>query len=245
MKLSSISRIATALAAIAGCTTAAPAPRPFDRDVDIYSRTDRVFQSVIAGIATDIHSKACDLNRSARDCARAAGLHTLAKYHSSRAKWNLKKFRAHHSGTAEASTVAPGLKSQRLALGTMDHKDAADLSQKAADRAEQVGWHELAKFHRDEVKAHHEHMESLRHDPDHANNSRELAHTTPLKVDHMESALLNQQAAHLAGHRGLRMLAKDHDDRANQNIQFIYSDIQDPQYAHATKAKALETLGSI
>ena len=38
MRFSSISLIATALVAIAGSVTAAPAPRPFKRDVDIYSR---------------------------------------------------------------------------------------------------------------------------------------------------------------------------------------------------------------
>jgi len=41
MKLSSISLIAAALAAIAGSTTAAPTPRPFERDVYIYNRQDR------------------------------------------------------------------------------------------------------------------------------------------------------------------------------------------------------------
>jgi len=105
-----------------------------------------------------------------------------------------------------------------------------------------VGWQRHAKFHEDEAKAHHEHMKSLRHDPLHANGSREAARTTCKQVKHEESSAENQKAAHVAGHRGLRGRAQHHDDHMNKNIGFITSDRQDPHYADTSKAEALETI---
>jgi len=72
MKFSSISLIAAALAAIASSATAAPMPRPFERDVDIYSRTT---QDVEHSTREKIHKEAfitclqaCHAARKMGDC---------------------------------------------------------------------------------------------------------------------------------------------------------------------------------
>ena len=71
MKLSSISLIAAALAAIVGSVAAAPTFRPFERDVDIYSRAN--------------HQELKSL-RDAAHHARKHGLHTDAEHYDKAAE---------------------------------------------------------------------------------------------------------------------------------------------------------------
>ena len=227
MKLLSTSLIAAALAGI----TAALAPRPFERDIDIYSRAP-------SGIGVVVHSTAERLHRSAMTCAHEVGLDSLVKYHKSKAKWNAKQARRHRDGTGDESSIPIGFASRQSARGTIDHKHAVDASLDAAERAKDVDWPERTKFHEEDAKKHFERMATRIHDAGHADWSKGAANETIARVDHEVSARLSRQAASLAGHRGKRKLANKFDHYANKNTEKLTSGKLDPGYAHATEAKA-------
>ena len=77
MKLSLVSLVATVLAAIAGSGTAAPVPRPFERDVNIYSRAYRKARKA----AVAFHHSTMTRCREAAILCHAAGEPNRAQHH--------------------------------------------------------------------------------------------------------------------------------------------------------------------
>jgi len=117
MKLSSISFIATALAAIIGSATAAPTPRPFERDVNIYSRAhrdehewaaERHYHAAYNAWDTSNKAEEANLHKTAAllevhkelNLADMRG-HTAAKYHDSWSSYPLSS--EHHIKDANKS----------------------------------------------------------------------------------------------------------------------------------------------
>jgi len=127
MKLSSISLIAAALAAMAGGATAAPAPHP---------------------TGTADHKKAADKSLRASDDAYQMGWHRLANFHQDDAELHREhmKTEQHNADFAERS-----IKMAQTTLDKVDHHGAAVLCRQAAilltpqgRHAEARGFHDLA-----------------------------------------------------------------------------------------------------
>lgn len=110
MKLSSISLIA--LAVIAGGATAGPAPRPFEHDVDIYTRATH--QALV-----DAHQLSFNHGRQAYIDCLAAGQSHHANTHIEGIMLN-KKYRDQHKAHVEKGTSEPLLlASELIAESTM------------------------------------------------------------------------------------------------------------------------------
>ena len=103
MKLSSISFIATALAAIIGSATAAPIPRPFERDVNIYSRAHPDEHEW----AAERHYNAAYNAWDASNKAEEANLHKTAALLEVHKELNLADMRGHTAAKYHDSSSYP------------------------------------------------------------------------------------------------------------------------------------------
>ena len=119
MKLSSISPVAAILAAMAGGVTAAPAPRPFKRDVDVYSRATQEEHTAIAH-----HRAACNLSWQAANLADFLRKPHIAATQDEPARLNHMHGEGHRAGATAHGDPYP-LESIAIANDTIDlaHKD--------------------------------------------------------------------------------------------------------------------------
>jgi len=219
MKISSISLIAAALAAIAGSVTAAPIPRPFGNDVDIYSREN-------------IHQQAVRALLHASSCAKEVGLHEHAKTHEDDARV--------HQNHLQHGTHDPqhAYWSMEAAHHTTAHTKAFSLNRQAAHFARGYRSPDLAQVHERTANRNVELM--LNHTPNlgFAETSQEIAHRT---LVHGEAVSLNRKAAPLAREHGFLQLAQSHEDTANRIVGLMSSRLN-PEFARTSKEIALQTL---
>ena len=226
MNLLSISLIAAALAVIAGGTTAAPAPRPFERDVDIYSRTNGQAPNVpgahhdqAASIEPVGHAKAAELNQRAAKLAGEMGWHDLAARHKDIAGLNLGYVQ---KGKHNPSYADSSIKIAHKTISMAKPKDAptrkrrrhseSDMTQANCDKRVKHGTH----------------------DPLLAKHLTEMA-------EHAEAATLNEQAAGNAKEMGWEEAAKEHKDIAEQNRKQVRVGQYHPEFAQVSKEAAHET----
>jgi len=155
MKLASISlTIAAVLAAIAGSMTAAAAPRPFERDVDIYSRTNAPQEARL-------------LNLHAGHLAKRMGLVKVGEKHEKLAD------------SVEKGHEDPEI-SKAIALETIKaaHADAGVQSLRAARVAEARGLPILTQLHVGNAKQNFDCMLGNKQDPNFVERSNAAsAHT--------------------------------------------------------------------
>jgi len=216
MKLSSISLIAAALAAIAGSVTAAPTPHPFEH-VDIYSRAD-------------IHH-AIAVNLEAASRAGAIGWHEHAKVHENRHQQHSK------SRTHDPEHLKWSIEQAHKTIERVEHEEAASLNQQAAHNYWRRGKEEEARFHQNFANQNKELAFGDTQYPHFAALSKSWAY----KASHAEAAALNRHAANIARKRGSEPLAKSHEDLVSQNSRLAFGHTQDPRFAETSKKLAYQT----
>jgi len=209
MKLSSISLIAAALAAIAGSITAAPSPRLFE-NVDIYSRSD-VNQAIAANL--DVASR-----------AKKVGLHKYAKFHKDVAKRHLGYVQ---SRTHDSQHATWSIEMSKKTIARVEHAEAASLNRKAAHVARKRGMPKLTEFHEDLAEQNDRHALGGIQYRHFAASSKSWAY----KTLHAQAASLGRDAAYIARMRGDAPRAQFHDDRADQDARYALGDTQDPDFA--------------
>ena len=157
MKLSSISLIAVALAAIAGSAAADPARRPFERDVNIYSRSNPAEHHK----AAVIHRDSARANLQAYNDALKVGLPDRAVYHFNAMQENVKHMNGHKKASTGGpaypmSTIKDGMSTHKEADETIAeakkeaaacHRRAAAYNRWASHDAKALGLHDDAAFH--------------------------------------------------------------------------------------------------
>ena len=206
MKLSSISLIAAALAAIAGSITAAPSPRLFE-NVDIYSRSD-VNQAIAANL--DVASR-----------AKKVGLYGYAKFHEDVAK----RHEGHVQSHSKHATWS--IEMSKKTVARVEHAEAALLNRKAAHVARKRGMAPLTQFHEELAEQNDRHALGGIQYQHFAASSKSWAY----KTLHAQAASLGRDAAYIARMRGDAPRAQFHDDRADQDARYALGDTQDPDFA--------------
>ena len=171
-------------AAIASSSvTAVPAPGPFERDIDIYSRAHPDYHEA----AADIHLHAAHISQVAADRAKKIGWNELAAFHEMAAERNLEH--AHlHTWARITGTGAYDLSSLHVAksaietahktIAKVEHAEAAALNLAVSHYAHQLGWHDLANGHMDVANRNHGYLHGDIQYPEYAKASKVLAHRT-------------------------------------------------------------------